>query len=64
MKEVTNECVNCGFPCKGVACPNYRVTRYYCDDCGNEETLYHFEGGEYCLDCIKDMLKKVEGSDY
>lgn len=61
MKKTESECVSCGLPCMRSACPYYSVTRYYCDKCGNEEEhLYHFEGEELCIDCIKDMLEEVE----
>lgn len=62
MIEVTNECVDCGKPCLGNACPYKRVTRFCCDRCGEEGALYHYDGEELCIDCIKDDLEKVEGS--
>ena len=65
MKRIENECVGCpdGMGCLGVSCPNRNVPRFYCDNCGAEETLYEFEGGEFCIECIKDMLNVVEGSE-
>lgn len=63
MKRTESECVDCGFPCMGNACPNYRVTRFYCDKCGQEETLYHTEDGDLCVDCILCNLPIVEGSE-
>lgn len=62
MHKTENECVSCGLPCMGDCCPYRNVTRYYCDKCGEETTLYHFDGEELCLDCIKDRLERVEGS--
>ncbi len=62
MQKTTSECVQCDMPCLGRACPNYSVTRYYCDKCGAEETLYHTEDGDLCADCILENLPKVEGS--
>ena len=44
----------------GSACPNNQVTRFYCDECGREEDLYEFEGGEYCEDCIASKLTFIE----
>ena len=64
MRETTNECVDCGLPCQGEACPYYRVTRFYCDKCKNEEVLYETEDGELCADCVLKLYNKVEGSDY
>ena len=63
MKRTESECVDCGFPCMGNACPNYSVTRFYCDKCGQEETLYHTEDGDLCVDCILANLPVVEGSE-
>lgn len=61
MKKVENECMQCGLPCIREACPHYKVTRYYCDECKKEvEELYCFEGEELCLDCIKERLDLVE----
>lgn len=59
MKRTENECVDCGLPCRYHACPYYRVTRFYCDRCGGETTLYHFEGKELCIHCIESLLDKV-----
>ena len=63
MKIVESGCVNCGLPCIGHSCKHFTVTRYICDECGAEEILYEFEGQELCIDCIKDQLQVVDGSD-
>ena len=62
MHLTDNECVNCGLPCLGSGCPYRNVTRYYCDECGDETTLFHFDGEELCIECIESRLEKVEGS--
>ena len=62
MLEYENECVSCGLPCLGSSCPNRNVPHFYCDKCGEETELYHFDGEELCIDCITEMLEKVEGS--
>ena len=62
MKRTENECVSCGLPCTGRSCPYYSVTRYYCDQCGEEKTLYNTDDGELCAECVIDNLTKVEGS--
>lgn len=62
MKKVESGCVNCGLPCLGRDCPNYEETHYYCDKCGEETTLYYYDGEELCADCILESLEKVEGS--
>ena len=63
MRETGSECVSCGLPCLGRACPNYEVTRFYCDKCKQEATLYEYEGEEWCADCILEDLPVVEGSE-
>lgn len=59
MKRTESECVSCGRPCMGRACPYYRVTRFYCDRCDEETTLYHFDGEELCIGCIEESLEEV-----
>ena len=63
MRIIEDGCVSCGFPCLGNACRHYRVTIYLCDECGDETTLYDFDGHELCINCIADKLDKIEGSD-
>ena len=66
MRKTESECVGCtslGLYCMGAGCPNREVTRYYCDRCGSETTLYHFDGEELCIDCIEKDLEVVEGSN-
>lgn len=64
MRKTESECVQCGMPCIGKACPNFDVTRYYCDNpkCRAEETLYEYEGEELCGECLLKKFEKVEGS--
>ena len=65
MMTIENECVGCPpeMGCLGSACPNLNVKRFYCDECGNEETLYEYGERELCIDCILKQLTVVEGSD-
>jgi NADH pyrophosphatase NudC (nudix superfamily) len=63
MKKTESECVNCGLPCLREACPNFSVTRYYCDKCGAEETLYKHDDKELCKDCLAEEFEVVEGSN-
>lgn len=66
MKRIENECVGCsgvGFRCLGAACPNRYVTRFYCDKCGEEEKLYHYDSEELCESCLLKKFDVVEGSD-
>lgn len=60
MRVVENECVDCGRPCLGSACPYRNVVRHYCDNCKEETDLYYFDGEELCIDCIIEQLEKVE----
>ena len=57
------ECVGCppNMGCLGSGCPNRNVPHFYCDECGEEyDEIYHYDGKELCIDCIKDSLQKVE----
>lgn len=68
-----NECVGCGFPCIGSACPYICVDHYICDSCGSEDpdTVYADEDGKYigCSDCIDvidadfDFICPICGAD-
>lgn len=68
MRKVESDCVDCGLPCLGRSCPHYSVTRFYCDKCGNEDTLYLYDDKELCRDCIHEIIdeeiekNKIEGS--
>lgn len=62
MKRNENECVDCGLPCLGSACPLKHVSHYYCDHCNTElkpEELYMAGDEEWCIDCILDNLEKA-----
>lgn len=67
MRKLEDECVGCkdlGLPCFGDSCPNRNVTRFYCDRCGEEDTLYHYdEYTELCQDCLLKEFSIVEGSE-
>lgn len=60
MRETTNECVDCGLPCMGSTCPHRNVTRFYCDKCGEETTIFLHEGKELCKECIFEELALEE----
>lgn len=64
MVKLENECVDCGQPCLGNSCPHRNVPHFYCDECGEEETLYEFDGEELCINCIIDRLDEVTYDDY
>ena len=61
MKIIENECVSCDLPCMGSACPYQNVTRYYCDRCEEETTLYYYDGEELCVDCLIKEFEIVKG---
>ena len=65
MKKIENECIDCPkeLGCMGDACPNRNVARFYCDRCGDKNTLYHYDGEELCADCLIEQFDMVEGSE-
>ena len=63
MIVITNECVDCDLPCIYEACKFYKVVRYYCDLCGEENDLWWFDGKQLCLECISEQLERVECDD-
>ena len=64
MKKTENECVDCNLYCIGNDCPFRNVTRYYCDECGSEAKLYHYDDKELCEECLLEKFEIVEGSDW
>lgn len=66
MKKIENECVNCPVEkgCIGDVCPNKSVTRFYCDNCGAEDTLYIHDGEELCQECLLEKFDKVGESNW
>lgn len=59
MIEYTNDCVQCGLPCFD-SCRYKNVPHLHCDRCGEEETLYEFDGEQLCAECVIESLRKVE----
>ena len=66
MKRILDECVGCPpeIGCFGSNCPYKNVVRFYCDRCGEENKLYHYDGEELCEDCLIKEFDVVEGSDW
>ena len=67
MIRVENDCVGCediGLHCIGYPCRYKQVKRYYCDECGDETTLYDTEYGELCRDCLLEKFDIIEGSEW
>lgn len=65
MRKVEDECVGCPpeIGCLGSSCPNRNVVRFYCDECKDEDTLYHYDGEELCRECLLKKFEIVDGSD-
>lgn len=65
-KETRNDCCGCAtpsYPCQGNSCPLRNATHYFCDRCGNETTLYEYDGEELCKECLIKCFEIVKGSD-
>lgn len=63
MIEFEDGCVGCPreMGCLGRACPDRKIPRMYCDECGEEcSQLYWLDGEQYCADCVIDKLEKVD----
>ena len=61
MVTYENECVHCGLPCLGPDCPNCKVAKYYCDNCGDDVSeLYEYDGEQLCEDCLLKIVPKVD----
>lgn len=59
MKIKVDNCVDCGKPCI-LFCPLRDDSyEYVCDECGNETQLYEYEDRELCIDCIEQLLTKI-----
>lgn len=35
------------------------IVFFYCDECGEEDQLYDYDGQELCIECIKAKLDKI-----
>lgn len=64
MRYYESNCLDCGMPCLYESCLHYRVERFVCDFCKEEEyPLYEYEGYEICKECLLRQFDIVEGSD-
>lgn len=66
MKRIENECLDCkslGLPCLESRCPYRNSTRFYCDRCGDECKLYHYDSEEICVTCLLKEFEVVEGTE-
>ena len=62
MVRIENDCVGCAtenYPCVGSLCPLRNAKHYYCDQCKEEATIYHFEDEQLCIECIEKRLERV-----
>lgn len=59
MERYENDCVSCGAD-NCCLCRLKSVRHLYCDECGEEDDLFYFDGRELCIDCIKGSLDPVE----
>ena len=59
MVIIENDCVGCGLPCIGDACPYRNAEHRYCDKCNDEigDDYYDVDGEELCEDCLKERFR-------
>lgn len=65
MRKFQHECCDCAtgtYPCLGNSCP-FGSIHFYCDECGEEDELYEYNGRELCADCILSKLNRVDMED-
>lgn len=56
-----SQCVDCSFPCRYEACPNYKVRILECDRCHDEfDKLYDYGGEEICEECLLKEFEVIE----
>ena len=55
MVRIENDCVDC--PTCSADCTASHTPHYYCDRCGDETVLYHYEDEELCQDCIYRIVE-------
>ena len=58
MKQIENNCVSCADYCSD--CGLRRTEHFYCDVCGREDRLYHFDDKELCVYCVTEALRGTE----
>ncbi len=60
MKKRVSDCVDCGLPCLGRACPHNSVELVLCDFCLDNHTEtdaeYVLDGIDLCEDCFYDAI--------
>lgn len=61
MTIIENDCVGCGNYCGN--CGAKHTEHFYCDKCGEEDTLYYLGDRELCLDCIEKIVRKEKEED-
>ena len=54
-----SDCVDCGFPCIGTACPYYCCMYLKCDNCNHTvDDLYELDNDDVCRDCYDKAIQK------
>lgn len=61
MIKIENDCVGCGIYC--CDCGLKHSPHYYCDKCGDEETLFYFGDKELCISCIESAASVDDGDE-
>lgn len=61
MTKIESDCCDCEQQFRSCgSCSRRNAKHYYCDDCGDETDIYHFDGEELCIKCIQKLLEPVK----
>lgn len=65
IRKIEDQCIGCppDIGCLGESCKYKNVECFYCDICGDQTTLYEFDNREVCIECIKKLLPRIDGSE-
>lgn len=57
MLVYEDHCIEVCQSCQPTYCKYLDVPKHICDKCGEQKTVYRWQGEEFCLDCIIEDLE-------